>query len=158
MPSSSELNIQEGCSLDSLWLSLNHHGDLSNSALSPLTSQQHLTVSTPPSSPYNSGPPPPYKRWDDKCVQASASLQTEGQCPDHHPDQMSLHSGNHLLSEYMTSPSHLPGGLKMMISSKSLDISCSRPAKVIFPFCSRGAEELNHLMSEGSAFGTASWQ
>lgn len=53
---------------------------------------------------------------------------------------------------------HLPGRLKTMISSKSLDISCSRMARVIFPFCSRELRNWTIWWMKARHFGTASCQ
>lgn len=53
---------------------------------------------------------------------------------------------------------HSPGGLKTMMSSNSLDISCSRTAKVIFPFCSKVLRNWTIWWIKAWHFGTASWK
>lgn len=64
----------------------------------------------------------------------------------------------HPLNEDMAACDHSPGGLKTMISSKSLHISFSRSAKVIFPFCSSELRNWTIWWVKARHFGTASWQ
>lgn len=68
------------------------------------------------------------------------------------------HRRDHCTPEYATSAGNLPGGLKTMISSKSLDISCSKTGKAIFPFCSRALRNWTIWWVKAWHFGTMSWQ
>lgn len=108
--------------------------------------------------------PPPVLRWqcpwEPVLFPSTTSVGTRWKvsCPAP-PDLRRPHTaGIHRRNEDMTARGHSPGGLKTIISSKSLDISFSRAAKVIFPFCSRELRNWTIWWVKARHFGTASWQ
>lgn len=95
--------------------------------------------------------------WEPILSLSTSLTQLKVSCPlpwSHKPHMAEIHP----LNEDMAACDHSPGGLKTMISSKSLHISFSRSAKVIFPFCSSELRNWTIWWVKARHFGTASWQ